>query len=570
MASRSWTVLTRRRPTLGVEALILLASLAFAALYNNALWKLLFGDADFRDLHTVLLFAALFGIVVLVQFSGLALLLTRRTARPVLAILFIATAFASYYMDRYTVFLNQEMLRNVLATDPAEAGELLTPTLFLHLLLYALLPVLVLVWVRVAPRTSGFGAWRRSVLVRLATVAGAMLLAAVLLFTQYQAELSLLRPHREARHLVTPTNYLAALYKLARNEASDPEGPRVPIGLDARRVVAPGQEKKPVLLVLVVGESVRSANFGLSGYARHTTPELRKLDVLVYPRVESCGTSTEVSVPCMFSPLGRRNYDADRVEHEQSLLNLLDRTGYPTVWIDNQSGCKGVCSGLPEVRIPGDADPALCNGERCLDGILESQLANVVKERKGDLVVVLHMLGNHGPAYWRRYPPAFRRFTPDCETLEVSECSSTEITNAYDNAILYTDHVLAGLIRFLGTLDGRDTALLYVSDHGESLGESGIYLHGLPRSIAPAVQHQVPMVAWLSPGFERSSRLDEQCLERGTSAELSHDNLFSSVLGLLQVDTKLRDPALDIFSRCRTLPASRAAQSPATGQPHDS
>lgn len=536
---------------LSVEALVFLASLAFAAAYNNALWKLLSGNADFGEPRTILLFAALFCIVVLVQFAGLALVLTRRTVRPVLAILFIATAFACYYMDRYTVFLNQEMLRNVFATDPAEAGELLTGALFLHLLPYALLPVLILAWVRVSPRPSGFRAWRRSVLVRLAIVAAALLVAALLLFTQYRAASTLLRAHRDARHLVTPTNYLAALYKLGRSALSAPEGPKVPIGLDARRLVPASAEKKPVLLVVVVGESVRSANFGLSGYARHTTPELRKLDLLVYPRVESCGTSTEVSLPCMFSAIGRRDYDAHAIEHQQSLLNLLDRVGYPTVWIDNQSGCKGVCAGLPEIRIPGDADPALCNGERCLDGILESRLATVVKERKGDLVVVLHMLGNHGPAYWRRYPPAFRRFVPDCETLEVSECSPAEIVNAYDNAILYTDHVLADLIRYLGTLAGRDTALLYISDHGESLGESGIYLHGLPLGIAPDVQHQVPMVVWLSPAFEKSSRLDEPCLKRGTSAELSHDNLFSSILGLLQVDTKLRDPSLDIFTRCR-------------------
>ncbi len=537
----------RSRPTLGTEVIVFLASVAFAAAYNHALWHLLFGAADFSEPRSVRLFAALFGIVVCIQFAGLALLLTRCTVRPVLAVLFIATAFACYYMDRYTVFLNKEMLRNILDTDPAEAGELLTLELIPHLLLYAALPVLILAWIRVSVRPP-----RRAVLIRLATVTGALLIAAVLLLTQYRDIGTLVRRHRDARHLVTPTNYLAALYKLGRNTLSGPVGPRVPIGLDARRVVPASGEKKPVLLVLAIGETVRSANFGLSGYARQTTPELGRMDLLVYPRIEACGTSTEVSLPCMFSALGRRHYDERAIDHQQSLLQLLDRLGYQVVWIDNQSGCKGVCDGLPLDQLPGTADPTLCNGERCFDGILESRLAAVANNKKGDLVVVLHMLGNHGPAYSHRYPSSFRRFVPTCESLEISDCSTTEIVNAYDNAILYTDHVLADLIRYLKSRTDRDAALLYVSDHGESLGESGIYLHGLPRSIAPEMQRQVPMVVWLSPGLEQSERLDPGCLRQGTSAELSHDNLFSSVLGLLQIDTTLRDPALDIFSRCRT------------------
>lgn len=543
----------RSRPSLSTEAVVLLASVAFATAYNHAFWRLLFDSTETSGPRTVLLFAALFGIVVCIQFAGLALLLTRRTVRPVLAVLFITTAMACYYMDRYTVFLNKDMLRNILDTDLAEADELLTPELAVHLLLYAVLPMLILAWIRVSARPP-----RRAVLSRLASVTGALLIAVLLLLTQYRDVGTLLRSHRDARHLVTPTNYLAALYKLGRNALSDPAEPRVPIGLGARRLVPAGDESKPVLLVLAIGETVRSANFGLSGYARQTTPELSRMDLLVYPRVEACGTSTEVSLPCMFSALGRRRFDEQAIDHQQSLLQLLDRLGYQVVWIDNQSGCKGVCRGLPLEQIPGNADPALCNGERCLDGILESRLAAVANSRKGDLVVVLHMLGNHGPAYSHRYPPAFRRFVPACESLEISHCSTAEIVNAYDNAILYTDHVLADLIRYLQSRTDRDAALVYVSDHGESLGESGIYLHGLPRSIAPKVQREVPMVVWLSPGLERSTRLDPQCLRQGTSAELSHDNLFSSVLGLLQIDTALRDPALDLFSRCRTLAATRS------------
>ena len=309
--------------------------------------------------------------------------------------------------------------------------------------------------------------------------------------------------------------------------------------------------RKPTLLVLAIGETVRSANFGLSGYARQTTPELSQLDLLVYPRVQACGTSTEVSVPCMFAPVGRRDYDENRIRNQQSLLHVLQRAGIDVLWIDNQSGCKGVCEGLPQERMGGNFDPALCDGERCLDDILLPRLAAAVEASTGDLVVVLHMLGNHGPAYSRRYPAGFRKFEPTCESAELTDCSPEEIVNAYDNAVLYTDHVLAGIVRYLEAQTDRNAGLIYVSDHGESLGEAGMYLHGLPWRIAPATQKEVPMVAWLSAGLEESAGLDDACLREGTRGDVSHDHLFHSVLGLMGVETTVREPALDLFSQCR-------------------
>ncbi len=531
---------------LSVEVLILLASLAFAAGYNGALWQLLFGTADLADPRKLALFAGLFLVVVGLQFAGLALLLTRRTVKPVLALLFLLTALASFYMDRYGIFLNTEMLRNILRTDPAEAEELLTVHLIPHLLLYAVVPIAFLLWARVLVRPLG-----RSILIRTGAVVAALLVAGLALFVQFKDAASLLRNHREARHLVTPANYLSSLFSISSEAVASPPGDLKPIALDAHRLIRAGTGHKPTLLVLAIGETVRSANFGLSGYARQTTPELARLDLLVYPRVQACGTSTEVSLPCMFAPIGRRDYDEKRIRQEESLLHVLNRVGVEVLWIDNQSGCKGVCTGLAQTRIPGDADPAFCDGERCLDDILLPQLAAAVQASSGDLVVVLHMLGNHGPAYSRRYPTEFRKFVPTCESLELSDCSQAEIVNGYDNAILYTDHVLASIIRYLETQSGRDTGLIYVSDHGESLGESGLYLHGLPYRIAPAVQREVPMLVWLSDGLERGSGLSHDCLQQGVTGDVSHDHLFHSVLGLFDIRSVVREPALDLYSRCR-------------------
>lgn len=536
----------RWQPTLSVESLLLLAACAFAAAYNGALWTRLFGAADFTVPRTIVLFAGLFIAVVGIQFAGLALLVTRRTVRPVLAVLFVCTALASFFMDRYKIFLNADMVRNVLATDPAEAGELLTVHLLPHLLLYAALPIAFLAWIRVRQRPTG-----RAILVRTGAVAAALVISVGVVGVQYRDVSSLVRGHRDARHLVTPANYLVSIFKVSRDAFADPPGARQPIGLDAHRVVPVSATRKPTLLVLAIGETVRSANFGLSGYSRQTTPELSQMDLLVYPRVQACGTSTEVSLPCMFAPVGRRDYDEQRIHREESLLHVLKRAGIDVLWIDNQSGCKGVCDGLPVERLGGNFDPALCDGERCLDGILLPRLAAAVEASTGDLVVVLHLLGNHGPAYSRRYPAEFRKFQPTCESAELTDCSTEEIVNAYDNSITYTDHVIAGLVRYLEARTDRNAGLIYLSDHGESLGEAGMYLHGLPWRIAPATQKEVPMVTWLSAGLEKSAGLDSACLREGTQGEVSHDHLFHSVLGLMGVQTAIREPALDLFSRCR-------------------
>jgi len=274
--------------------------------------------------------------------------------------------------------------------------------------------------------------------------------------------------------------------------------------------------------------------------------------VLNFRDVSACGTDTETSLPCMFSAIGRRDYNEDRIRGSESLLHVLKRAGFEVLWRDNQSGCKGTCDGLPLQQIDAKQLPELCADGRCLDEALLRGLDTVARDAQGNLVVVLHMLGNHGPTYFKRYPDTFRRFTPTCDTGELRKCSREEIVNAYDNALLYTDHILARTIAFLKDRETSfDTAMLYVSDHGESLGENGLYLHGMPYSIAPKEQTRVPMVWWLSAGFKRNFGLDVDCLAAQSAKPWGHDHLFHSVLGLLQVDTSVYERDLDISAVCR-------------------
>ena len=528
-------------PRVGTETLIVLCSLGFTALSNGAFWH----AALSSPLQQWRLGLSLFLIVTAVHAFLLGLVVNRWTAKPLLSVLLLVTTAAAHYMNAYGVYLDVDMLRNVLHTDSRESRELLTWGLLVPLIA-ALLPVAVLWRTRLPRRTLGRAALvRAGFLVAMAVVAGAGFLLSA------QGVSSLVRGHREVRYLVTPANYLVSLATVLH---ASPPGPRralLPVGVDARQTARPAGGKRR-LLVMVVGETARAQNWGLNGYARQTTPELAQIDGLVnFSDVTACGTSTEVSLPCMFSPYGRRSYDEAKIRSHQSLLHVLDHAGIGVLWRDNQSGCKGVCDGLKTERLEDAKDPELCDGKRCLDGILLRGLAEQLAAPSGDRVVVLHQLGNHGPSYFERYPAQFKRFAPTCDSAELDQCKREEIVNAYDNSLSYTDHFLAQTIGLLQSQRDYDTAMIYVSDHGESLGEKGLFLHGVPYAIAPKEQTRVPMVMWFSPGFQANAALDMTCLQREAAQTASHDNLFASVLGLMQVGTGEYRRSQDLFARCR-------------------
>lgn len=480
----------------------------------------------------------------------MGLLANRWTVRPMLTLLVLATAFATFFMQRYGVYYDPTMLRNVLRTDTVEAGELMTASLLLHVLAFSLLPVVVIWQVHLVAQTLGRAMLRRSLFI-LASAA-VLVVSLLLVFQDFSA---LMRNQKELRYLITPANLL---YSTARVLSTDAETAtvRTPVGTDARMAPA-AQGRKPALMLVVVGETLRAASWGLNGYARQTAPQMQALGVLNFSNVTACGTNTETSLPCMFSAVGRRDYDETRIRSSESLLHVLARAGVAVYWKDNQSGCKGVCDGLGEITIDPKADTTLCADGRCFDEVLLHNLDRLTSGATGDTVVALHMLGNHGPAYYKRYPAAFRRFQPTCDTGELRRCDRQSIVNAYDNAVLYTDHVLSQAVSYLKTQQDRfDTAMLYVSDHGESLGEKGLFLHGLPQAIAPNEQTRVPMVWWLSESFKESRKLDGGCLQAKTALALSHDNLFHSVLGLMAITTQAYDARLDIAAACTRLPSS--------------
>jgi lipid A ethanolaminephosphotransferase len=271
-----------------------------------------------------------------------------------------------------------------------------------------------------------------------------------------------------------------------------------------------------------------------------------------FSRTSSCGTSTAISVPCLFSHLPRTEFKVDEAERYTNLLDSLVAAGFDVQWRDNNSGCKGVCARMSSVNYERASDARHCQGSNCFDEVMLADLPETLRRIERDTVIVFHQQGSHGPSYSERYPAAYEKFQPACRSNQLQRCTQQEISNAYDNTIAYTDHVLATQIQLLREASSQlDSLLIYVSDHGESLGENGIYLHGMPYAFAPAVQKEVPMLLWTSEGYVQRSRLQPDCLRTEAKLAVSHDFVYHTVLGAAEVRNQVYDRDLDLLAGCR-------------------
>jgi lipid A ethanolaminephosphotransferase len=530
--------------------LIAAASLWMASVGNIALWRELAGLHLLDGARGLVFALSGAGLIFALLCALLALFAWRATLKPVIVLLLLTAAVGAHFMLTYHVVLDATMVANVLQTHPAEVRDLLGWRLVATVAVLGVLPAW---WVWRMPLRRV--AWPRRAVENLALLAGALALAVLVLLASFQGMSSAMRNHRHLRHVANPLNIVQALGQIAAQPLRRDESVVLPIGEDARLGSSYATQARPPLAVLVIGETGRSGNFGLNGYARATTPELAQQNVVSFRNAWSCGTSTAASLPCMFSHLGREAYDR-RPSNYEDLLDVLARAGLAVLWIDNQGGCKGVCARIPSASTASLHDAALCSDSECLDELmlrgLDERIAALPAERRArGTVVVLHPMGSHGPAYSKRSPPASKRFLPECTSNVLQDCSHEQLVNAYDNTIVYTDHFLAETIRWLGSHDATaQTAMVYLADHGESLGENNLYLHGLPYTIAPDVQKRVPWIQWLSPAFERRHGVSAACLRQRIDAPVSHDNFFHSVLGLLDIDTRVYRRQLDVYAPC--------------------
>ena len=523
------------------SVLTMLVALWLMLSMNLPFWRAVLDGLGSLNHSSTVFLVSLPVLVFIWLYLLLSLLAWGRLTKPVLGLLLLVSAVASYFIDSYGIVIDYSMLANVLQTDRAEVLDLLTWRLALWVGCLGVVPVLLLSRVQLLRR-----GWRRETLAKLGSMALLLLCMGGIVMSQYKPYASLLRNHREVRLLLVPSNVVAAVHGYFKHELAGPKVLEV-VGADAHRMRPVSTSTRPRVTLLVVGETARAANFSLDGYARQTNPELAARDVVNFTQATSCGTATAVSVPCMFQDVGRDGYKDDMAKNRENLLDVLQRAGVQVLWRDNNSGCKDVCA-----RVPHDDLSHACPGGDCYDEVLLQGLQAYLDSLDHDAVIVLHMKGSHGPAYYKRYPASFEKFAPTCQDSQLDRCSRAGILNAYDNSLLYTDHVLAAAIDLLQRNAGRlDSAMLYLSDHGESLGEHGVYLHGMPYALAPSEQIHIPMLMWFSAGLQRSAGLDLQCLRQHTEELVSQDNLYHSVLGLMDVQTNVYRPANDLLRACR-------------------
>ncbi len=470
------------------------------------------------------------------------------TAKPIAIALVFIGGFASYAVSTLGVLITSDQVQNLMQTDMAEARDTWSWHLVVWTLGMTVLPIIAILMVKLKSEPI-VGQLLKKVIasvVSLAMVGG-------LLFVFYVDFAAIFRENRDLKGMISPQNMIASFASYYKKKAPKENLPLVTYGEDAT-MQKTDASKLPKLMVLVVGETARAENFSLNGYSKNTNPKLSKQDIINFSQVSSCGTATAVSVPCMFSGMPREDYDESLANHREGLLDIAKRAGYQVTWIDNNSGCKGTCDRVEEFKIPEPIQKKWCKDEECFDDILidslKAYLATIPKDDTRPHLVILHQMGSHGPAYYKRVPPQYKVFKPTCDTNAIQGCSRDELLNSYDNTLLYTDYVLDSLIETLKTATQYETGLWYLSDHGESTGESGMYLHGAPYAIAPSQQTHVPMLMWFSDAWKQQAQKQMSCLSQQRQKELSQDNLFPTMLSLLDVKTKVIDPKNDMLATC--------------------
>ena len=528
------------------EVLILLVSSWIALTCNAGYWSVVAASDTAGDLPAPVYFFSVATLTIGLISLVMLILAVGRMTRAVLALALVVGSAAGFFTARFGILFDPGMLVNVLETNRAEAFELYSPAVLISVALLGLLPAIVVWRYPFTRRRVPAAILERGV----ALVFSLVLIAGPLLLSQKEI-FSLARNHREIRHMIAPLNVISAGVVLLRDRFESPVEFKS-VALDAVHNSPDGIDGRPQVHVLIVGETARAANFSLDGYVRNTNPELQRHTDVNFVHASSCGTATAISLPCMFSLSEHTGFDRDASRNQDNLLDIASRAGYEVYWIDNGNGCKGVCARVGYRDLHLSDVETICPDGECYDEILVHELARLLPEISKDTLIVLHQLGSHGPAYYRRYPASYRTFYPDCQSPNLGDCSNQEIANAYDNTIVYTDHVISAAIDALATQSDRiNASLIYVSDHGESLGEHNLYLHGMPYKFAPDEQTQVPLISWFSGAAEETQGLDFKCPALASRAAISHDNLFHTELGLLGIDTSVYEPTLDLYSSCR-------------------
>jgi lipid A ethanolaminephosphotransferase len=524
---------------------ILLVSIYFTFALNCAFWRFIFDTVEITN-FSVFIFALSLPFFTLAPVYAFCNLLTvPYMGKPLLIFFLIISSAANYFMYKLGIYIDADMVRNTFETNAREAFDLITFNSILWVFITGVIPAALVAFTKVQ-----YSTWGKEIIKRLLCILLTIFIITGFAAASYKEYVSFGRNNRDARKILNTVNYTYSTFRYVQKQlAADKQFKK----LDENALLVPFADPHPTVLILILGETARAKNFSLYGYEKETNPLLKKQDIVVFDEVISCGTSTAVSVPCMFSNMGRSYFDATNAKYTENLLDLLQNVGYKILWLDNDDGCKGVCDRVETRKMVKINNPKYCKKDYCYDEALLDGLPEILANIKEDTVIILHTMGSHGPTYYNRYPDEFKKFTPTCDTADIQNCTREQIINTYDNTILYTDYIVSSAIDMLKAHPGYEAGLIYVSDHGESLGEGGVYLHGLPYKLAPREQIHVPMILWMSDTMKRWDYVDYDCLKKEAKTNIyTHDNLFHSIVGLLEVKTAVYKKDYDLFKNCRT------------------
>lgn len=495
----------------------LLFSFINLVLYHYPFFKFVFGNIDVKSLNGILLLISLIIAAILANafFFYLVLFLLRKVGKWLMALFFIINAIAVYFVNTYGVIIDETMIGNVLNTNYEESSSFFSFGLVLYIILIGIIPSILLFrikFVRVKPKKF------------LIHIFLTLIVLVFIAFANASNWLWIDKNSKTLGGLAMPWSYAVNISLFYKHKSEKNE----------KEILLPNATIKNTeksVFVLVIGESARSENFSLYGYKKETNPLLSKIENVHHYNAQSCATYTTAGLKCILE-------HKDTGDLYEILPNYLFRNDVEVIW-------RSTNWGEPPVHVKNfDNKEALrenCEGESCeFDEILLKGLTEqVLASKKDKILVVLHTSTSHGPTYFKKYPAQFEKFSPVCKSVELANCTQEELINAYDNTIVYTDYILATLIDDLKHLEGYNSSMIFISDHGESLGENNLYMHGIPASIAPKEQLDIPFIVWLS---DDSRKLKD-------SQEYSQHNIFHSVLDFLAVDSPIYDSNMSIFKK---------------------
>ncbi len=495
---------------------VLLVSVLNFIFFHYPFYKFVFHNVDYKSLNGINIIITLMILMLVANAFVIFLIffLSRIVGKFLLIFFFIGNAIAVYFINTYSVIIDEAMMGNVINTDHAEATSFISIKLFIYIILLGVLPGIYFARVKIINVTV-----KRFFVVSSLTI----LFMLVLAFVNASNWLWIDKNSKTLGGLAMPWSYSVnfSLYYVHKNQENEKE------------ILLPNaiiKDSQKAVVVLVIGESARRENFSLYGYGKNTNPLLSKMSDVFHFNASSCATYTAAGVKCILE-------HAHTSDLYEMLPNYLYRNGVEVIWRTSNWG-------EPPIHIKNyqnlESLKKICKGEGCnYDEVLLTELkGQIAASTKNKILVVLHTSTSHGPTYNTKYPPQFESFKPVCNTVELAKCSHEELMNAYDNTIVYTDYLLNNVIKELKQLKGYKTSMIFVSDHGESLGEKNLYMHGLPLSLAPKEQYEIPFIVWMS---ENSSR------QLKPNNSLSQDHVFHSVLNYLDIQSPIYNEELNIF-----------------------